>query len=132
MPQLLKPTEANNSQAWLDLVWSLVILNRATSHQIASVLNPDFTKQFANCPSISPKLKLLNIDGAVKYLISNYTGPRLDTSIVSNVKLNRTRDKEEFVKSVVGSLKNLVKPEHLRCNVDSRMGFFIGINTSLL
>jgi len=28
--------------AWLDIVWSLVILDHATPQQVASVLDPDF------------------------------------------------------------------------------------------
>lgn len=29
---------------WLDIVWSLVLLNLANADQISSVLNPDFVK----------------------------------------------------------------------------------------
>lgn len=128
LPQLLQPTDAGNSQAWLDLVWSLVILNRAKPDQIAKILNPDFANQFVDCPTVSPKLKLLNINGAAKHLINNYDGPKLDPSFINRVTLNRSRDKEEYVKSVIVSLKNLVKEENLRCNVDTGMGFIVGKN----
>jgi hypothetical protein len=34
--------DAPSPSAWLDVVWSLVVLGRATPQHIASVLNPDF------------------------------------------------------------------------------------------
>lgn len=32
----------NNKSAWLDVVWSLVVLNKCTPEQIGSVLKDDF------------------------------------------------------------------------------------------
>lgn len=40
-PQLMH-TEASNPLEWLDVVWSLVLLNIASEQQVSSVLNEDF------------------------------------------------------------------------------------------
>lgn len=76
---------------------------------------------------MSVKLKLLNISGASKCLMGNYSGPQLnETSAVNDVKLTRPREKEEFTNAVIDSLKNLIQSNHLKCNIDSKMGFYIG------
>lgn len=120
--------EVLQSNLWLDIVWSLLILNQATSEQIASVLNDDYVKNFQENSSASSKLKLLNINGAARFLIPNYDGPFLNAaSPVNNFKLARTKEKQELVKSLLDSLKNLVQSEnYLGTNINTGMGFFIG------
>lgn len=77
---------------------------------------------------MSCKLKLLNIDAASRLLMKDYTGPKLEASNIKSLKLHRSRDKEEFAKSVVETLKNLIQPENLKTNVNTEMGFYIGKN----
>ncbi|CAG9824055.1 unnamed protein product [Phaedon cochleariae] len=51
LPQLT-PSEAGKSSVWLEVVWSLVLLNKATDEHISSILDPMFLKQLeANQPS---------------------------------------------------------------------------------
>lgn len=38
-------TEANKPTVWLDIVWSLVLLNQATPEHISSVLDDSFVKK---------------------------------------------------------------------------------------
>ncbi|RZF47677.1 hypothetical protein LSTR_LSTR006313 [Laodelphax striatellus] len=79
---------------WLDVVWSLLILNKATEKHISSVLDPAFILRLTNCRpegiGVAVKLKLLNINGAAKLLIDKYKGPYLDpTSDIFDVEVPR-------------------------------------------
>lgn len=78
--------------------------------------------------SMSSKLKLLNINAASKYLAKNYNGPRLsETSNINNLKITRTKEKEEIIMALVDTLRNLVQSDgKLKSNVDTSMGFYIG------
>lgn len=77
---------------------------------------------------MSGKLKLLNINAAAELIVKDYDGPKLnDTSKILNTKFNRTKEKEDFVKIVIDTLRNLIQPTNLRCNIDTKMGFFIDV-----
>jgi len=40
--------DVNNSNVWLDIVWSLVVLEKANNDQLASVLSTDFVSKLTN------------------------------------------------------------------------------------
>lgn len=140
--------------AWLDIVWSLVVLNRATSEHIASVLEPEFIEKLQSMRisllytllikttilykylatdgsslSTSLKVKLLNISAAAKYLLPTYTGPQLaENSEVRSITITRTKEKQMMVSSMLDSLGSLFSSSaYLKCNVNSGMGFVIGM-----
>lgn len=128
IPQL-NEKESGKPQFWLDLVWSLVLLNVATEKHIDSVLNQSFLNKIQSLKETSPaiKLKLLNIDGAAEYLFKDYKENRLPkNSDFRNAKIGRTKDKNELVMSMVDALRNLIPSENcLRTDVNTGLGFFI-------
>lgn len=77
---------------------------------------------------MASKLKLLNINSACELLIKNYDGPKLAAdSSVREAVATRSKSKEAMVTSVQDSLSNLVTPKtHLKTNVNTLMGFYIG------
>lgn len=77
----------------------------------------------------SARLKLLNINGSATHLMKDYKGPTLDIqSDVIETKIQRTKEKTEMVNSIIDTLKNLIQGEnYLRVNVNTNLGFFIGM-----
>ncbi|XP_063981820.1 FAST kinase domain-containing protein 4 [Diachasmimorpha longicaudata] len=127
----LKDTDMTKVSEWVDVVWSLVVLNRASHEQVESTLNNKFIATLtdgADIP-IAKKHKLLNINAAAKYLLKNYSGPFLDeNSPVMVAPIARMKDKEIFVKAITDALANLFPSrEHFRTNVDARTGFLIDV-----
>ncbi|XP_069674964.1 FAST kinase domain-containing protein 4 [Periplaneta americana] len=122
-----------NPSSWLDIVWSLVVLDRATPQHVASVLDPGFcSKLVVNTDekqriSVSSKLKLLNINAAAQLKVAGYKGPLLaPDSDVRNVPLIRSREKQLLVASILDSFSNLLpSATFLRSNIDTGMGFLL-------
>jgi len=126
----LTKNEAQKSQEWLDFVWSLVTLNIASNSHLSSVLDKNFIQELdsENLLNIPAKLKLLNINAAATYLIKDYNECQLDSKFVEDAKelVTRSKEKEEFVTSVLDTMKNLVQTDqYLRSNVKTDMGFYI-------
>ncbi|XP_018570435.1 protein TBRG4 isoform X2 [Anoplophora glabripennis] len=133
IPQLT-PSEASKPLVWLDIVWSLMLLNQANHEHISSVLSSNFLDRLEVNPlNVSTQLKLLNIDGAAKHLIQEYKGPRLPTSsLIRNGKISYNKDKAEMVEAVLDSLRNLIQSENLiRARINSGLGFLIDAEFSL-
>ncbi|XP_050499186.1 FAST kinase domain-containing protein 4 [Diabrotica virgifera virgifera] len=126
LPQLTL-SEAGKPQVWLDIVWSLTLLNKANSSHVSSVLDKSFLDQLEEPLSFSTKLKLLNIDGAAQYLLNNYDGPRLPSdSEVKKLDVPQAKDKTEMVTSILDTLKNLIQSDQLiRTRVNTEYGFCI-------
>ncbi|XP_060524160.1 uncharacterized protein LOC132700689 [Cylas formicarius] len=126
-PQLTQ-SEAGKPIVWLEIVWSLVLLNRASSEQIASVLRSDFINSIIedNSFKISHRLKLLNIDGAARHLQENYSGPQLLPEFnLDDVRIELSKEKSVMVGSVIETLKNLVSDAYLQTRVNTGLGFYI-------
>lgn len=127
----LKETDMTKSSEWLDIVWSLTVLNRATLEQISSVLDEQFHEKLADLEDIplAKKHKLLNINSYAKYLFDNYKGPIIKTnSTVFDAPLARTKDKQIFVKSITDALANLFPSrDHFQLNVDGGIGFLTDV-----
>ncbi|KAL1132261.1 hypothetical protein AAG570_010218, partial [Ranatra chinensis] len=122
--------EFPNALTWLDIVWSLVVLQLANSSHLQSVLNPAFIDRLLNTNglvSVSCRKKLLNINGSAMWT-KGYNGPLLkEDSEVNRLTLVRTKGKQTLVKSVMDSLSSLLPSSNfLKINVDSGMGFLIG------
>ncbi|XP_023029568.2 FAST kinase domain-containing protein 4 isoform X1 [Leptinotarsa decemlineata] len=127
LPQLT-PSEATSPVVWLEIVWSLVLLNKASNEQVSSVLSEEFLKKLSeDSSSTSIKLKLLNIDSAAQYLQKDYKGPRIsENSPIRITQISHTKEKYQMVNSVLDTLKNLIQSEKLiRTKVNTGLGFFI-------
>ncbi|XP_054002521.1 FAST kinase domain-containing protein 4 isoform X1 [Hylaeus anthracinus] len=118
----LKPTKQ------LDVVWSLVLLNKATNSQIEPVLNGDFIKSLMPTDStrnLSKQIKLLNINAAAKYIMKNYQGPLLTDLDVPYVTQSYTKQKQLHVNALEETLKFILKPPDYEMNVNTKMGFIL-------
>jgi len=74
-------TAKNGDILWANLVWSLVVLNRATPEHVQSVLEPQFFSSLIESDSGKHlHQKLLQINGAAKLLMNNYEGSQLSDS----------------------------------------------------
>ncbi|XP_022196797.2 FAST kinase domain-containing protein 4 [Nilaparvata lugens] len=116
---------------WLDVVWSLLILNKATEKHISSVLDPAFIQRLTNCRpegiGVAVKLKLLNLNAAAKLLIDKYKGPYLDAeSDVFNVDVPRSKEKQMFASVVIDTMTNLLPSSfYMNSNIKTDMGLMI-------
>lgn len=128
--KLIEPLNENdilNPSDWLDLVWSLVILNRVTHQQISSVLNEKFIQKLSSSQKlpISKQLKLLNINAAASLIVQDYKGELIpDDSSIFNLTLMKSKEKQYIVNSVVTTLNSLLpSSDYIKTEVDTRMGF---------
>ncbi|XP_076250695.1 FAST kinase domain-containing protein 4 [Rhynchophorus ferrugineus] len=125
LPQLTEE-EAGQPHIWLEIVWSLVLLNKATAEQVKSVLDEQFLRKLGSSLSTSTKLKLLNIDGAAHYLIENYDGPKIPPDHETRkTNLILSNNKKEMVNSLLDTLKNLISQNNLKCRINTGLGFYI-------
>ncbi|XP_030756831.1 FAST kinase domain-containing protein 3, mitochondrial [Sitophilus oryzae] len=124
IPQLTQE-EAGKPLIWLDIVWSLVLLNKANKEHFQSVLSEEFISKLGEL-STSVKLKLLNIDGAAHYLVDNYNGPKIPPKHeIRSTTLVSSKEKSNMINSVVETLKNLISENNLRSRVNTGLGFYI-------
>ncbi|KRT82285.1 hypothetical protein AMK59_4360 [Oryctes borbonicus] len=128
IPQV-SAAETNKPSVWLDLVWSLALLNRATPELTSTVFSKEFINSLNNTQdeqSIAHKLKLLNIDSVVCYLTPDYQGANLDISPeIRDIQASRSREKEEMSSSLIECLKNLVSDKHIKTRINTKLGFYI-------
>ncbi|KAJ8969212.1 hypothetical protein NQ317_012383, partial [Molorchus minor] len=131
IPQLTL-SEAGKPIVWLEIVWSLILLNQATAEHISSVLSQEFLDKLeailllTGNLLIPTKLKLLNIEGVARYLLKEYNGPRIPSSLIRDTNVVQTKDKMEMVDSVIDTLKNLIRSEnYLQTRINTGLGFFI-------
>ncbi|VEN53247.1 unnamed protein product [Callosobruchus maculatus] len=128
---LLTPSEAGKALQWLEVVWSLVLLGRASEEHVSGVLNNTFIdKLMLTGPDslpLSAKLKLLNIDGAAEHLLKGYSGARIPAdSPIKDTEVVRTKDKQAMANSVVDALSHLIQSELLlRTKINTKYGFYI-------
>ncbi|CAH0673802.1 unnamed protein product [Spodoptera exigua] len=98
----LKEEEMSKSSSWLDLVFSLLILNKAKKTQLESTLQPEFID------------KLLSAGGS----------PRLPEDISVGVPVVYTKEKAFYVQSIMDTFKSFVSAEaFLKKDCNSGMGF---------
>ncbi|CAH1994448.1 unnamed protein product [Acanthoscelides obtectus] len=127
----LAHSEAATATEWLEVIWSLVLLNRATEEHVSGVLNNSFIQELmmkgSGSLSISAKLKLLNIDGAAEFMLKGYSGPRIPKdSPIKRSDVLQTKDKTEMIDSVIDTLRHLIQSESLlRARINTGYGFYI-------
>lgn len=125
--QNLKEADMSEADEWLDVVWALVVLNHATETQVLSVLDMQFVERLSAVSAVSEskKRKLLNINAAAKHIFKNDTGQFSDQSApIFDVTLERSKEKQEFVKGIVTALYALLPSRGcLKTNINTGMGF---------
>lgn len=125
---LLTQEEAGKPSVWLDVVWSLILLNQANADHLKSVLNESFIDSLEDDCTLTPsvRLKLLNIDGAAHYLLENYDGPKIAPDHeIRRTMFSMSKSKSEMVSSVIDALKNLISESYLRTRINTGLGFYI-------
>ncbi|XP_060802175.1 FAST kinase domain-containing protein 4 [Amyelois transitella] len=121
----LKENEMSRASAWLDLVFSLLILDRAEPHHLTTTLQPDFIDKLLSAGEIPipARRKLMTIDAYVGMTLPAHS-PRLPEDIWVGVPLAGTREKAAYVQSVMDTFKSLVSADaFLRRGCNSGMGF---------
>lgn len=126
--------EANRFQTssieWLDIVWSLAVLDAAKSQHVESVLEPAFVKtlSISSKLNVSKKLKLLNINAVAQFVLKNYTGPLLNKNSeeFNNISLVRAKEKQMYIDALSETLKELFSSQsYFKTNIDTNMGFLL-------
>ncbi|KAL1509485.1 hypothetical protein ABEB36_004210 [Hypothenemus hampei] len=127
LPQLTEQ-EAGKPIVWLEIVWSLVLLNIANSDHLKSVLNDAFINKLEETKVLhtSTILKLLNIDGAAEYIFKNYTGPKISKDHdIRNTTLKLSKEKSIMVDALIEALKSLIPESYFKKTVNTGLGFCI-------
>jgi len=126
----------NEELPWLDFVWSLCLLGKATSEQLSTVLSEDFYHQIIysnNNRKVGPILKLLNVNGYASLLCQpSYNGPQVKSNPsatdealpLSDIKGPVTQDKRQVVKQVMDAMASLASgPLFMSVDANTGMGF---------
>lgn len=89
---------------WMNIVWGLTVLQKATPELVSLVLNKEFVSAFNKCLVQEPyqnsadilKGRLVDIDCAARYELQNYSGPYLDKdfNLERSKKLKYKSDKQ--------------------------------------
>lgn len=74
--RLATPQDVPSIPAWLDVVWSLAVIGRASPELVASVLDAQFVAKLGAAESLGvpAKLKLLNVNAVAKLEMKEYSG----------------------------------------------------------
>lgn len=127
----LNPSGFSRKTTWLDVVWSLSVLGRATGWHISSVLHPDFVKNLPGAEEhlwIGVKPKLLNINAVAQLNMPSYKGPYLDMTNFKDVIISKNRDDLKLSKHIQITLHNfLPPPKYIRENIQTSMGIFVDV-----
>jgi len=67
---------SNKNEIWLETVWSLTVLNKANSEQIASILDPSFIQKIGDGWGNSSE-RILNVNAASLLMGDQYKGEKL-------------------------------------------------------
>lgn len=122
----IKEEDLPSSSTWLDVVWSLAVLNIVSEAQLSSILNSKFVDRLtSSTSSFSWKRKLLNLNGVAKWT-KGYKGSLLDEDSNLEAAVTRSKDKQQLVVSILDTLSNLFpSSNYFKSCVDSGMGFLI-------
>ncbi|XP_013793019.1 protein TBRG4-like [Limulus polyphemus] len=117
-----------DSAVWLDIVWSLAILGRATESHLRSVLSPSFYQPLIGMGtfrSYSSKMKLLNLN-AVATLEITTCPPIINEPALEDISPPATPDTKSVNKSVLEALNNFVpRGKFMATNLSTTMGCII-------
>ncbi|XP_014280200.1 FAST kinase domain-containing protein 4 isoform X2 [Halyomorpha halys] len=122
----IKEGDLPSSSTWLDVVWSLAVLNVVTEAQLSSVLNSKFVDRLtSSAPGLSWKRKLLNLNGVAKWT-KGYKGSLLSEDSNLETTVTKSKDKQQLIVSLLDSLSNLFpSSNYFKSCVDTGMGFLI-------
>ncbi|XP_050545799.1 FAST kinase domain-containing protein 4 [Daktulosphaira vitifoliae] len=122
-----KKIDVSNINTWLDVVWSLIVLEKENNEHLESVLSPDFTANLLKLKDnqIVP-IKLLNINGYAKTK-SQYKGPLLNLNLEDyQVKLTKSKDKQALMASMMDALSSILPSINIiKTDVCTNFGFII-------
>lgn len=119
---------------WLDLVWSMCILNKATPELLATVLSPDFYNKIIYSKhkrNLGSMLKVLNVNGYASLLCSpTYTGPRITAGnsdmLLADIRGPDSQDKQKILMQVMDAMGSLASgPVFMATDVNTGMGFSV-------
>lgn len=119
------PKDAMPVDQWIDLVWSLIVLDTVNNSHVELVLDRKDDRG-AGLKSVQ-KMKLANINGAARYLLKNYEGNYLacDSEIVQTVSL-RSEQKALYLEALATTLQALLQsPSLFKTDVNTELGFSI-------
>ncbi|XP_012523455.1 FAST kinase domain-containing protein 4 [Monomorium pharaonis] len=112
---------------WLDIVWSLAVLDAAKPQHVKYILDPTFLKKLITSSklNIARKLKILNINAVAQFILKDYEGPLLEKdSNFYNVPIVRSNEKQMFIEALSKALKEILpSSSYFKTNVDTNMGF---------
>ncbi|KAI4482692.1 hypothetical protein M0804_008545 [Polistes exclamans] len=127
----LTPEITSNNQLWLDFVWSLTLLNRASKEQISSVLYHKFIERIINTRNNKNKinaLKILNINAAVRSIVKDYDGPCNKNRDLFSIVVEYKKQKLELIEALSETL-NQIHPLCFKTNINTHMGFNIDVES---
>lgn len=134
----LTPLDFKRSIDYLGFVWSLMMLNFTNQDAYNTVLGQEFIDKLVSesrDTQLTPtaKMKLLNINAAVKLFLPTYSGAMLDRELhktIYDVPLAHNRGKQLIVNGMIDAIKSVVPENCLKLNNDTSMGFVTGKLTS--
>lgn len=129
----LTPEVTSNNQLWLDFVWSLTLLNRASKEQISSVLHHKFIERIINTRNVKGKintLKILNINAAACIIVKDYNGPCNKNKDLFSIVAENKKQKLELIEALSETLQQIY-PFSFKTNINTNMGFNIDVESCL-
>lgn len=107
---------------WLDVVWSLAVLKKASIQHVASVLTSAFSEQL----SVACKRKLLNINTVAKWELTDYKGPFLKSAVIEDCLALPVLNNQALRTQIIDTLSNYIpKGKYLMSNRTVSTDFFI-------
>ena len=129
--KLEEDLQGKSEVMWLNIVWSMTILKKASHHHFESVLSSEFYNKLLyshDHRNVHVILKLLNVN-AVASLESTYKGPTIDIvddPLLRDVKSAPTKDKATFIAMAMDDFSKFAcPPNFLVPNINTLMGFQI-------
>lgn len=114
---------------WLDITWSLAVLDAASPQHIKFILDPTFMEKLNGSfkLNISKKLKILNINAVAQFVLKDYEGPFLDKdSEIFNTPLIRSKEKQVYIDALTETLTKLLpSSSYFKTNCNTNMGFLL-------
>ncbi|KAL0117473.1 hypothetical protein PUN28_010355 [Cardiocondyla obscurior] len=113
---------------WLDIVWSLAVLDAVKSQHVKSVLEPTFLEKLnnSNLLNISKILKILNINAVAQFVLKDYEGPFLSEDSEYNISIVRSKEKQVYINALSEALTEILpSSSYFKTNVNANMGFLL-------
>ncbi|EFN82910.1 Protein TBRG4 [Harpegnathos saltator] len=127
--QKVNPFHVSTAE-WLNIVWSLTVLDSVLQQHIESVLDSTFMARLSSSAklNVSKKMKLLNINAFAQFGLKDYTGPLLskDSVLFKDMSLSRAKGKQTYINALLETLKKLFPSQSFyKTDIDTNMGFLL-------